>query len=219
MRPRRARAFAVAAALGAVLVTLVSVPGRWYGVPQTDSYVFSPPPFTPLWVSRTVMPVLATIAGVCLVLGFVGLVLRDRPVAGRWRRWGGIGAVLGLVGTVAGLLGILSLGTGQGAASGVVLGLGSLLIGAIGLVVLVPSLLSLAVGYAKTPRPLLGYAFAALVVVTPVVQFFVPGPSMVVPFALVWLAVARDLWLHPEPLARAADEAENGEEADSETSV
>ncbi len=74
MERRTTRALGVLAAIGGILATLVWVPPGWYGSTTGDSYVFDPPTFSPLWVERTVVPLLTVLAAAFLVAGLLALV-------------------------------------------------------------------------------------------------------------------------------------------------
>ena len=211
MNERRTRLFGLVAALGGVISVLAASPNRWYGVPQTDSYVFHPDPFTGLWIQRAVLPGLTAVATVCLVGGLLGLVLRDRPVAGRWRRWGGVGAVIGLTFLALSVVGLTYLSTGRGAAGGATADLLSLAAGGIGVVVFVPSLVALIVGYVMTARPYPGYALGAAAVLTPYFSYIglrnVGGLVATLPLGAAWVAVGIELWTHPDPVPRPDEES------------
>lgn len=208
----RARLFGFAAVLGAVFSVLAAVPGRWYGVPQTDSFVFHPDPFTGLWIQRAVIPGLTAVASACLVVGLAGLVLRDRPVAGRLRRWGGVGTVIGLTLVALSLVGFTYLSTGRGAIQGEGADVLSLAVGGIGLLVLVPSLVSLIVGYASTARPLPGYALGGAAILTPIVSYVgfgaVSGLVATLPLAAAWTVLGVELWSHPDPVGQSDHEGD-----------
>lgn len=218
MRPRRARAGAVAAALGALLFVLTNVPPEWFGATTGDSYVFQPPVFTPLWVERVVMPPLSVVAIVALAVGLGVLVGRDWPVGGRLRQGGGVVAVTG-VGLLAVALGLLQSIDGAGPLSGVVGALGGLAVGLLGLLLAVPALLALGFGYTRTDRPTVGYALIAVVPLGLVMGVVLPEFAGAIPMALlvaaVWGVVAHELWHHPEPLD-GSSEGDGGDEPSTE---
>ncbi|MFW5965618.1 MAG: hypothetical protein ACOCP3_02590, partial [Halodesulfurarchaeum sp.] len=102
----RTRLAGVGSMLGGVLAVLAAVPPRWYGSVPGDSYVFSPDPLSPLWIERTVVPVLAVLAVIGVGLGLLALLVRG------WHRsrihaGSGVVSLLGL--TVLGL-GLFALG-------------------------------------------------------------------------------------------------------------
>jgi len=197
------RSFGGASILGGVLTVLVNVPSTWYGLEPRDSYVFDPPPLSPLWINRELVPVLSVAAAIGLLLGVVGLVRRDWSVAGRARRWGGVGVVVAFVGVTVAVPALLySL---RDPAGGVLLTFAGLGVGALSLLVLVPSAILLAYGYLKTDRPRLGYAFVGLLVGVPVLGFVVPEPTKApvaaLPIAVAWGVLGVELFRHPDPLS------------------
>jgi hypothetical protein len=202
MRRRWARAFGGASLLGGVLTVLVSVPPAWYGLEPRDSYVFDPPVSSPLWINRHLVPVLAVLAAIGLGLGLLGLARRDWPVAGRARRWGGVGGVLAFVGITVAVFVLLSPSGNAG--SDVVVTLAGFGVGVLGLVLLVPAVILLAYGYRRTDRPHLGTAFAGALVAVPVLGYVVPGPTSglvaSLPVGVAWAVFGVDLLEHPDPL-------------------
>lgn len=214
MEERTARVLGALSALGGVLASVATVPSEWYGVAPTDAHVFDPPAFSPMWIERTVVPTVAVLAGALLVLGAAALVVRDRAVAGRLRRWSGYAAVgglglfeLGLVVSVASGPGIVSAG---GTVGPLVVVVAILLLFA-GLGLGIPALVATGVGYARTDRPTVGHAL----VVGPLLSILVLAgpwigvvgslgraswPAAVVPVGAAFVAVGYELWTHPEPL-------------------
>lgn len=211
MRDRWSLGLGWGAIVGGVLAVLVQVPASWYGVEARDSYLFDPPTLSPLWINRELVPVLSILAVLGLLLGVVGLVRRDRPVAERIRRWGGFGAIVGL-GLLTLAVPMFQYGTSDAGEERIFLTLGAFAIGVLGLVLLVPSLLGLSYGYTRTDRPRLGYAFAGVLVGVPVLSFLIPGPldalAAALPVGVAWVVLGADLLEHPEPLAPANEPAE-----------
>lgn len=212
MDERIARGLGALAVLGGGLSVVASIPSRWYGVPQTDAYVFDPATLSPLWTERTLMPLVGLLAGAMVLAGLAGLVVRDRPVAGRLRRWSGYAVVVGL-GLVEVTLVLFALvdgaAGGAGGLTGAVLVVVAALAGLAGLVVLVPALVALGVGYARTDRPTVGYALVggtALAVLAAAVTW-VRDPAtgfgslpVVVPFVTGFVAAGAELWSRAAPL-------------------
>jgi hypothetical protein len=203
-------------AVGGLLAILASLPSRWYGAVPGDSYVFDPPVFSPLWVERTIVPVLTVVAGALVVLGIVGLLRRDWAVAGRLRRWSGVAAVLGLVVFELGVVAftVVSGATAAGiddltAIGGTLVGLAGLGLGA---VLGLPALVALGVGYGRTDRPLVGYMLAGSPLVA--AGLAAGGPAgfgtlpVAVPMGLALVVVGWELWTHPEPVGEAGDETD-----------
>lgn len=208
-RWRRA-VFAGAAGLGGVLAVIVSIPGSWYGIPETDSYVFTPPPPDPLWFTRDVVPILTIAASLGLLLAVGGLITRDYRVAGKWRRAGSVGTLVGLLGTtVVAALFAYSSPSEIGGAVTILVAFGGLLVSAL---VLVVSLVALGVGYLKANRTRLGAVLIGVVVAVAVLWFASPASLGPLPAGLVvavaGIAVAVDLWTHPDPV-----EAPSGRDA------
>ena len=199
MDRRWSRRAGVASLLGAVLAVVVSVPGAWYGVVATDSYVFDPPALSPLWYAREVAPLLSVVAAVGLLLGLLGLVRRDWPVVGWPRRWGGAGGVLALAGFAVAVV-AAALTTG----GDLFFPLVGLVVGGMSVLLLVPASALLAYGYARTPRPHLGYAFAGLLVGVPVLGYLAPEAAQLffasLPVGAAWAVFGVELLRHPDPL-------------------
>lgn len=196
MATRRDRLTGGAAVLGGVLVVLVSAPSSWYGLRTHDSYVFSPAPFSPLWVDRYVVPALAVVATLAMLAGLAGLVARDWPDYGRAGRWGGGAGVVG-----AALLAVATplffFGVGGSGGPNAILVVGTLLVGALGALVLGGGLLALGYAYRVGGRPRLASVFFAAIVLPPLVGYLMPGVVKVVvavvPVGLLWAAVGVEL--------------------------
>ncbi|MFB6071209.1 MAG: hypothetical protein ABEJ76_09315 [Halanaeroarchaeum sp.] len=196
MSRRAAIGFGVVAILGGLLAVLANVPARWYGVPQTGAYLFDPAPLSPLWISRTVVPVLSVLAVLGLLAGLTGLVGRDWSDYGRAGRWGGGGALLGLAG-LALSVGLIGGGPGAQTAEAALQALVGLAVGAGGVLLLVPGLLLLGYDYLRRGRHWLGVALVGVPVGVPVVGGLVPAPASSVgamlPVGLAWTAIGYDL--------------------------
>lgn len=193
--------FAGGAAIGGLLATVASLPGSWYGVPETDSYVFTPAPPNPLWFARDVVPILTILAGLGLLLGVGGLLFRDYHVADRWRRFGGIGTAIGMVGmTIAGSVFAVSNPSEMGGAVAIVAAFGVLLLSGL---LLVPSLIAFGIGYLKADRTPLGAILIGLPVLLGASWFVdleAGSVTLGVTIALAGIAIAHDLWTHPDPV-------------------
>lgn len=191
-----------AAIIGGALTVLVSVPPTWYGLTPTDSYLFDAPTFSPLWINRTVVPVLAVLAALGLLAGLVGLVRRDWPAAGRARKWGGVLSVVSLSLVTVSVPSLVTLGTKAG--TDVLTSLVLVLVGLFGALLLAPGLLVMAYGYARTDRPRIGYGFAGVVVLAPVIGHLAPDglASLIgsLPIAAAWMILGVDLWDKADPL-------------------
>jgi len=207
---RLARALGALSALGGALAVVAAVPTRWYGVPQTDAYLFDPPLFSPLWVERTVIPLVAVVAGLLFVVAIGALVVRDRAVAGRLRRWGGYVAVAGLALLGVAVVGLAATGAFGGGiqTTGALVALLALLVALVGLGLALPALVAMGVGYARTERPAVGYALFGGPVLTGLatgvawmgVSTGIGSLPLVVPFAATFVGVGYELWSRPAPV-------------------
>ncbi|MFW6384729.1 MAG: hypothetical protein ACOCY7_01180 [Halodesulfurarchaeum sp.] len=200
MDPDREKLFGGLAILGGVLSVIVSVPSSWYGLRPRDSYVFDPQPLSPMWIERELVPVLTVIAIVALLIGLLGLVVRDWSTFGRVRRWGGVGSILGLGGLTVAVPVILYASRGRPGVGAIVV-LGAFAGGVISALFLALGLLLLGYGYRAQHRERIGYAFLGVLVVVSVLGFFAPSPydSLLasLPVAIAWVIVGHDLWNNP----------------------
>jgi hypothetical protein len=199
--------FGAGTVVGAVLALVVSVPSSWYGTPETDAYLFDPATYSPLWIERSLVPVMSLLAVLLLGIGLAVLVARDWSVAGRLRRWGG---VLGALGVGMLTFTTLTFATSGSAAGTDVLGtlfvlLGAL-VGLVAVVVVLAGLIAAGVGYLRADRRVLGYALVvgqAVTGVTTAVGLAADFPEVLgflpaaVPFTASFVAVGWELWTHP----------------------
>ncbi len=192
-------------ALGGALVTIASVPTRWFGPVPTDSYVFDPPRFSALWVERTVIPVVAVVAVLSILLGLLSLFRRDREQMVRWQRWTAAVALVGAgVGTLATVILVTSGPGATGDLSAAFNALIGVAFGLLALVLLFPGLVAWGGGYLRGDRPFLGAALVcgpvlpAIVVAVRVALDVDMGPVGSLPVALPVTAavvvLGRDLW-------------------------
>jgi hypothetical protein len=210
MRRQRARALGSASVLGAILAVLTNVPPAWYGLPETDAYLFDPAIFSPLWINRVLVPLLSVVATLGLLGGLVGLVARDWPVAGRARRWGGVGGSVALAGfTVAVPAFVYSM---QDTGGTLLLPFVGLVVGAASLLLFLPSVVLLSYGYVQTSRPRIGYALAVMPLGVVLLGYLVSGPEQsvaaAIPVGITWALVGQDLLDHHEPLGSPSAAAE-----------
>lgn len=209
MRDRTTRGLGVASAIGGFLLVLASIPPGWYGVPSLNSYVFDPAIGSPLWIHRTVVPLLSILGVVGLFLGVLGLVRRDWAVAGRLRRWSGALTVVSLGGVTVSvpILSYVSFGD-SGATSLAVLA--GVVFAALSVIVLTPVLLLLGYAYTRTDRPHVGYVLIGVIVALPIASAVTPTTFGALGGALVVFGVGavvgHDLYHHPEPLPKMADD-------------
>lgn len=168
-----------ATVLGGVCTLAASIPTRLFGTVPTDSYVFDPPTYSPLWIERTIVPAVSIAAALLTLAGLVALFHRDREWMERWHRWFAIVAVVGAaLGTFATVL-LASNGEGAGGDPTATLNvLLAALIGLVGVVLAGPGLLAWGIGYLRTGRRILGGALAG---------------GVTVPVILVALTVALDV--------------------------
>ena len=101
---RAQTAGAVGAAMGGLALFLSALPPAWYGATPGDSYVFDPPPFSPLWIDRVLLPSLAVLGTVGLLVGLGTLLRRDWQL-GSLLRWSGGATLLGGSALIVGLYG------------------------------------------------------------------------------------------------------------------
>ncbi|MFB6069285.1 MAG: hypothetical protein ABEJ90_05095 [Halobacterium sp.] len=196
MATRRDRVTGAAAILGGLLVVVVSAPSPWYGLRAHDSYVFSPAPFSPLWVDRYVVPALTVVTVLALLAGLAGLVARDWRDFGRAGRWGGGAAVVG-GGLMAVATPVFFVGVGRPSGTNALLALATLLVGALGAVLVGFGFVGLGYAYRVAGRPRLGSVFFAAIVVPPMLGYLMPPAVKVVvammPVGLAWVAVGVEL--------------------------
>jgi hypothetical protein len=219
MDDRATRALGATAGLGAVFSVLTAVPSEWYGVQETDAFVFDPALLSPLWIERTLVPVASLVAVAMLLAALAGLVLRDRGVTGRLRRWSGYAAVAGMVLLWFAML-AFTVGTTASRGGSELLSVLLILGGGLGvvasLVLLVPGMIAAGAGYVRADRPVVGYALAGGTGLSFLVTgfFWIADPDTglgflpaVVPFVAAFAGIAHELWTHPEPVpGSAADE-------------
>lgn len=206
MQERTTRGLGVAALFGAMLSVLVALPGTWYGLPQSDAYVFTPDPFAPLWIHRTLVPFLGVLAITLVLAGVYGLYRRDEPALDG----GGTVAVIGIV-----LLDVCALNialfedpstTGDG-------NVYSMLVYLLSKWAAYPSALVLLVGLFVTGVVYLGadhrslaiplVAGSVLTTVAGIGVYLQPTGELLpvaVWFAMTAAAIGIDLWRHPEPV-------------------
>lgn len=205
MDERHTRLLGIGAVLGGFFLAVSAIPPGWYGVPELDSYVFDPGVGSPLWIHRTVMPVLSVLGVLGLLLGLLGLIRRDWKSAGRLRRWSGIAALLGLGGLTV-TTPLLAFGTFGDSGTDTLLALVGVVLGGFSVLVLTIALVFLGLGYIRTTRPHLGYALAGVVVALPLVVYVAPDTMATfaasLPVALVAAVLGHDLYHRPEPLPR-----------------
>lgn len=215
MDDRVTRGLGASTGVGAVLAVVTSVPSEWYGVRETDAYVFDPALLSPLWIERTLVPVVSLLALAMLVVGLAALVVRDRGVAGQLRRWSGYVATAGMT-LLWGSLLAFTVGMAASRGGSVLLPVLLILGGGLGvlgaLVLLVPGAVAMGVGYVRSDRPAVGYALAGGIGLATLVgvAFWVVDPDtgigflpVVVPFAGAFGGVAHELWTHTDPVEDA----------------
>jgi hypothetical protein len=199
------RVVGLSTAVGGVLAVVAAIPTRWFGPVPTDSYVFDPPRFSPLWLERTVVPAVILAAVLLVLAGLVSLFRRDRERMAQWQRWTAVVALIGAaVGTFATTLLVT---TGPGGMGDPSTALNTLLGAALALFafcLLAPGLLAWGVGYLRSGRPLLGSAVASgpvlpVLVVGAIVGLGLdPGTAgsllVVCPVGVSAVIVGRDLW-------------------------
>ncbi|MDZ7850414.1 MAG: hypothetical protein U5K70_06260 [Halodesulfurarchaeum sp.] len=193
----------VCALVGGGLVVVSSIPPAWYGVEPTDSYLFDPAVFSPLWTERMLMPLLSLGALVGLLVGVGALVYRDWSVS-RTLRVGGSLAVLGGTTLAVGLYGpefVSPAGTPVGPVAGIA-GFALLVWG--GLLLLVGGPL-LAYSYLRAGRRWLAGTILGVVPMMLLIGSLFPGGiadlGSSIPAFVLGVVIARDLVLR-EPAGR-----------------
>ncbi|APE94971.1 hypothetical protein [Halodesulfurarchaeum formicicum] len=187
---------ALAALFGGLLALLAAIPPAWYGSRPRQSYLFDPPAFSPLWIERELMPVLAVLAALGLLVGLAALVWRDRERSG-WL-WGtGVAAVLGASLFTISLFG-LTVARGDTAAPDPYSSIAWLLPGLLGGLLLVVGLVLLGAVYLRRGRSRLGGVLVAVGPATIGVGVLLPEPVAGVASAgaLAVLGVALSVELH-----------------------
>ncbi|MFB6194945.1 MAG: hypothetical protein ABEI80_02150 [Haloplanus sp.] len=194
--------------LGGVLAVVAAIPTDWYGPRPTDSYVFDPPPFSALWIERTVVPAASVLAAVLLLAGLISVLRRDRDGLDGWQRWSAVGAVLGVgVGTLSTVLFASAGGAAGGDLSAALNVLLGALLGLLAVVLAVPGLIAWGIGYVRAGRSTLGAAIAGgpglsvLLVVTSAALGVEFGPlgglPVVLPLAAMAVLIGSDLYHRP----------------------
>lgn len=161
MFERWRRLAAVSSLLGGVLYVISRIPPAWYGYASGDSYVFDPALFSPIWIERELMPLLALVGTIGLICGLGALVYRDWA-SNRLFRVSGVLSVVGASMYIAGLYGpelIAPANTEVGPISGLA-GLALALWGALLLLVGGPLV---AYSYIKAERDRLGWSLVGFV--------------------------------------------------------
>ena len=189
------RGAALAAVVGASLYVVSSIPPTWYGSTPTDSYVFDPALFSPLWLERELLPLFALVGTLGLIGGLVALVYRDWG-SNRSQTIGGALSVLGAISFVAGLYGpdlVAPANTPVGPVSGLA---GFALAAWGGLLLLVGGPL-LAYSYIRADRGRLGWTMLGFVPAGAVLEYlFLAGFGdfvSTIPVLVLGVAIAWDL--------------------------
>lgn len=196
MDERSTRFAGFASVLGGVLTLLVSVPPRWYGLGETDSYVFDPELLSPLWVNRTLVPALSGLAVIGLLAGLTVLVRRDWAAYGRLRRWSSVLALLGFYALSTAAIGGLVL-AGNQSGTEVFTAIAVLVAGGFGILFFVPGSIGLGYGYLRAGKRTVGGGLVAVPVLVPVFAYAslspIPGLLTMLPVGITWVLVGRDL--------------------------
>lgn len=192
------------AVLGPLFVLLSHTSPTLYGLPVSDAYVFDPAPFSPPWILRTLLPWVGVLGSALLVGGIAGLVVRDRSVAGRWRRQSGYVAFSGLVLLViAQALFTMAPDDDSAAVFLVLLGV---LVGLVGSGMALIGLVVMGLQYIRTTRSAIGYVLVGgsfLSVAGTVVGAYTERSVALLPILLTSFVVGYELWRRPAPLPEA----------------
>jgi hypothetical protein len=193
--------------LAAIFLVVSAIPGTWYGVPQSGAHLFTSAAFWPLWISRTLVPYLTTLAFALILAGLVELRRRDhlRPVT--WL----LTPVTALV--IISFLSLLTAYSGGSSANpqefGIIAELGLLSVYAFSEPLAALLLLGLAIlgyRYLGSDSPWLGRVLVVGSLLTAVagalIVFVVDvGPLLVsIPFAVTVAILGIDLLHNPDPV-------------------
>ena len=196
MGGRLETAGAVGAALGGAGLLVSSIPSTWFGATSGDSYVFDPPPLSPLWIDRVLLPALALFGTVALLVGLAVLLRRDWRT-GKLLRWSGVAALLGGASLTTGLYGPELVTTETTvvpttALAGLAIALWGLLLSLFGVPVL-------AFAYLRAGKRRLGWGLIAVVPGGLLFAWAVPAPVGDLIGALTWAVLggllAWELWV------------------------
>ncbi|GAA5433518.1 hypothetical protein Hjap01_03005 [Haloarcula japonica] len=185
--------------LGAVCLLITAVPLELWPTPRPgDSYVFNPPPFSAIWVQRTLRPRLIISANALLLIGLGTVLRRDSASMSRLQR---VFAFSALVGAGACLLGTLLFTTAG--TNDIGRELTAFLIWALAIPLILLGLVVWGTGYLRADSTRLGVALT----VPPVLAVAYIGLSMagvdfspvgrlllIIPTSGMALVVGYDLW-------------------------
>lgn len=179
--------------LGGVLYVVSRIPPAWYGYSSGDSYVFNPAVFSPIWIERELMPMLALVGTIGLICALGALVYRDWA-ANRVFRVAGVLSIVGASSFIAGLYGpeLLAPANTQ---VGPVSGLAGLALALWGVLLLLVGGPILAYSYIKAGRDRLGWSLVGFVPAGVVLGYLFQGgfggfisstPLLVVAGIMAW---------------------------------
>ncbi|GGK72096.1 hypothetical protein [Haloarcula sebkhae] len=185
--------------LSAVCLLITAVPLELWPTPRPgDSYVFNPPPFSAIWVQRTLRPGLIITANALLLVGLGTVLRRDSASMSRLQR---VLAFSALVGAGACLLGTLLFTTAG--TNDIGRELTALLILALAIPLIILGLVGWGTGYLRADSTRLGAALT----VPPVLAVAYIGLSiagidfspvgrllLIIPTSGMALVVGYDLW-------------------------
>ena len=185
--------------LSAVCLLVTAVPLELWPTPRPgDSYVFNPPPFSAIWVQRTLRPGLVISANALLVVGLGTVLRRDSASMSRLQRAFALGALFGAGACLLGTLLFTTAGTNDIGRE-----LTAFLIWALAIPLVILGLVGWGIGYlradstrlgaALTVPPVLAVAYIGLS--TAGIDFSPVGRLLVVvPTSGMALVVGHDLW-------------------------
>jgi hypothetical protein len=185
--------------LSAVCLLVTAVPLELWPTPRPgDSYVFNPPPFSAIWVQRTLRPGLIMSANALLLAGLSTVLRRDSASMSRLQRAFAFGALFGTGGCLLGTLLFTTAGTNDVGRE-----LTAFLIWALAIPFVILGLVGWGAGYLRSEDTRLGAALT----VPPVLAVAYIGLSMagvgfsfvgrllvIIPTSGMALVVGYDLW-------------------------
>lgn len=186
--------------LSVLCLLIATVPLEVWPAPRPgDSYVFTPPPFSAIWMQRTAQPILTVGANVLILVGLGALFRRDSASMSNLQSLSGIFTLLGISLYLLGSLLVTTAGPNE-----IMNSLFGILGRSIGLVFTLPGLVGWGVGYLRrdnmrlgitlTGTPLLTCAYLGISMYG--VQFApIDGLLLITPTSAMALVVGYDLWV------------------------
>lgn len=186
--------------LSALCLLIATVPLEVWPAPQPgDSYVFTPPAFTAIWMQRTAQPILTIGANVLILIGLGALFRRDSTSMSSLQFMSGISTLLGIGIYLLGSLLVTTAGPNE-----IINSLFGMLGRGIGLMLILPGLVGWGVSYLRRDNLRLGITLTGTPLLTCTyfgismygVQFApIDGLLLITPTSAMALVVGYDLWV------------------------